>query len=899
MGDGINHKKIRDSVYGEIAARYVERYGAVLLRELSASKQPADEDAAGAEGNESAEAWVKTEKSEAKPAARDTAGAEGNESAEAWVKTEKSEAKPAVEDGGWDDVASGTATGKTAAVSKIAAGETAAISKTDAGETAGGVTAVGAKMAGAAAADTTAAGITAGGGSEKSDSLSGSEIKAGATPGNNAAAARSEAVKPIVGRRLMTPGYDIDDKILGSIKSERQTKWFYRICVIAGVAICLALAVSAARLPDRIKSVWGLVSAISSIGADTDEVPKQGDGPKVVATSSAVTTKPAANINVNAAGVKEEQDIIPVDFPVKSSYLIVSTVYDSGRTIYFVSGANQDNIVLSLRRGTISGSETAYLTPVTIGGTKVYLSYDADYSVMLYEKDNVVHELTCRFDVNTLIDFCGFEYKGFARGIPEPAVAEGGLRTVKEKPLSAVTLKTETNSYSDIRRHIAGGNIPPPGSVVAEEVVNYFQSAKTRTADASRPAGEEAGEGPFTADYEIGPSPFDEDNAFVFIKVKTPGFDFSAVPASSVTFLINTSSSMYSFDKLPIIKDAILNTTEKAGGGNRISILAYGGSGAGNSVLLDNVKSGEIESIRGVLDNLSVGGYTDGESGIGAAYALARKNILNGGNNIVVAITDENDNLGMESNEELENLIIRNREDGIKLSVFGAGAINTWGGVRLANDGVTGLWDYFHARRLTETGEALLNALTSRAYTAAEVDGAQIEFNPDNVTGYNLIGYNTSPSGNQVKINSKKDAKLVCADNETVLLYELTLAKPYAGLLNGEAETAGTTQNGSVSKFADELFEMRIQYKDPGDAEKKLYYAKAATFADCTDDNSADFYIACSAAAFCELLNGANGLNPTIDLAITLAGEGIGEDADGRRAVYMNLLKQYRNILNQ
>jgi len=856
LGNNKNQFKIRDSVYGEISARYVERYGAVLRRELAVSKKP--EGAADDDGEE-----LK------KPAAADEQGTDAPEA-------ETSERGGAKEDGGTAGGGGGWA--------EIGTDSTESAEKDQKLNEGPSLDAEQNRGSGGAAKKRRSA-------IRQPDDVSGQ--RAGITQPE---------------RKLMTPGAEIDDRIVRGLTSERRKSGFYRFFIISAIVLALVVTVTATGLPSLLASWWG--SLYDRITVDSGN-----DGTTGAARTEAAVTNPQptggapsiTDTDDTRDDYAPEESVVPLTIDIKPAYSVVSTVYDSGRTIYFITNTRQDNIVLSLRRGGVSDAETADLTPVSVGGTTVYLAYDADYSAMVYEKDGIVHELTCRFDVNTLIDFCGFDRQDFARGVLNPQHTVGGAWLVSERSLSNIPLRSETASYADIRRHISSGGIPPAGAVATEEVINFFP------AEIEMP-----GLSTFSAMFEIGPSPFNEERAIAYVRIKAPEIDFGMYPPSSLTFLINTSSSMFSFDKLPLIKDAVLNMADISGGRDRLSIVTYD---EGSAVLLDNARSDDASAIRGVLDGLTVGGNSGAESGIETAYSIALKNFLNGGNNIVVAITDENDNFGLAGRDELDELVARNRSGGVDLRVLGVGALNGWGGVYPQDGDTPEPWRFTRANTLSKTEAALLNELSLQAYAAAGNVVAQIEFNPHNVVDYNLVGYENRLSRNRDKLFSLGETTHVYAGDEIILLYEITFTQP---IVPGEdrrtapspspatranetqpAQTGGTNAASSpepdeieTDAFADELFELRIKYTVAGESQEKIY-AKAATFDDYTDENSSDYRLACSVAAFCGILGDTNRLEATIELAEELAEAAVGENADGLRSAYLNLIKQYRGIIEE
>ena len=723
-------------------------------------------------------------------------------------------------------------------------------------------------------------------------------------------------------RKLMLTSAETDELILNGIAAEYRKRILLRSGLVAAAAAFMIITLFATGAAAIFADIWNGLTGNGPAGGITGAThPSGGTTAAANAQAPGLNNERTTQADPQGPGAAEDWSI-PIGFPIKPAYSVVSSIQDGGRSVYFIANTRQDNIVLSLRRGALNAQETSKLTYTRIGGIDVYLAYDADYSLMLFEMDDIIYEMTCRYDVNTLIDFCGFENRGYARGVLNPGIGEGGFNEVAGKPLSDIPLKTETASYNDIRRRIIGGEIPPPGAVVTEELINAFPMGGALPEE----GGAASAEGPFDVFYDIGPSPFNDGLLVAYVRIKTPETDWDAVPPSNITFLINTSSSMFSFDKIPLIKEAILQMAERMGARDRVSIVSYDD---GSSLLLDNASGGDKASVRDALDGLTVGGHSSGAAGISEAFTAAQNNFIVGGNNVVIAITDDYDNFGMEDMDALDALIEYNLDGGVGLRVLAAGALNMRGdGFQMFNDGGAP-WTLMYAGSLASARDALLDALSSGAYLTAGDASAQIEFNPANIVAYNLFGYENRFSNNREQLFTVRDMERVYGGNEIIILYELTPAAHFAipsnegGESLEEGEIGENTPGGentpedgnansplgeddetpedtnapsgaaaSAEAFANELFELRIKYVKTGQSDAGTF-SRAATVDDVRAENSAHFYQACSAAAFGAVLSGGDGAYASIELAESLAEDGALADAEGRRQAYQDLLRQY------
>lgn len=444
------------------------------------------------------------------------------------------------------------------------------------------------------------------------------------------------------------------------------------------------------------------------------------------------------------------------------------------------------------------------------------------------------------------------------------------------------SLKVDTASYSNVQRYIESGNLPPKDAVRTEELINYFRY------DADLQFGRD----PFAIYAEVAPSPFGADKLMALIRVKTPDIDKSDLPPSNLTFLIDTSGSMSSYDKLPLLKDSFALLVDTLGENDMVSIVTYAGE---SRIVLDSVSGADKRRILDAIGKLRAGGSTAGGEGIQTAYRLAEKNFLPGGNNRVILATDGDFNVGVSSNAQLSRLIKEKKESGLYLSILGFGMGNIRDDLMetLSKDG-NGNYSYINSLRTAQ--KVLVEELAGNLYTVADDVKAQVEFNPDNVRGYRLIGYENRALDNRDFADDAKDAGEIGAGSDMIILFEIELENPpYNGGLKYQNNTAAGGLNPD-SPYADELLEVRIRYKDPGEQISKLV-TRPVTLTDIRERGSSDFDFACSVAAFAELLRGSayGGAITPADI-ITVAEDSLGRDGGGYRTDFLTLLNQYRRL---
>ncbi|MDR2939343.1 MAG: von Willebrand factor type A domain-containing protein [Clostridiales bacterium] len=433
---------------------------------------------------------------------------------------------------------------------------------------------------------------------------------------------------------------------------------------------------------------------------------------------------------------------------------------------------------------------------------------------------------------------------------------------VLEESVVTLSLKVDTAAYSNIERYINSGNKPPVDAVRTEEMINYFNY--TGEMDfSSHPIG---------VYTEIGRSPFDPEKYLAFIRLKSKDIDKSELPKSNFTFLIDTSGSMVSDDKLPLLKYGFGLLVDTLGEGDRVSVVTYAGS---SEIILDSAPGSDKGRIMGAIESLGAGGGTAGADGILSAYSLAEKNFIEGGNNRVILATDGDFNVGPSSNSALEKLVAEKRGNGVYLSVmgFGTGNLNDSMMEALSKHG-NGNYAYIDSARTAK--KVLVDEISSNLFTIADDVKVQVEFNPANVKSYRLVGYENRLMGNEEFSDDTKDAGELGAGTDVAVIFELGL---------GQADKG-------TAPYANELFETRVRYKNPNDSEATQFNVPAV-FDDIKYQNTMDFNFSAAVYGFGEILRGS-GFAPSLDSVISLVENNMG--TDGERAMFLITLNKYKNL---
>lgn len=377
----------------------------------------------------------------------------------------------------------------------------------------------------------------------------------------------------------------------------------------------------------------------------------------------------------------------------------------------------------------------------------------------------------------------------------------------------------------------------PPDAVRIEEFINYFSY------DYSDPADGE----PFAVHTELSDCPWNDETELLMVGINTKDFDavLDERPAMNLVFLIDVSGSMYDDNKLPLVQKSFSMLTDNLTAADRVSIVTYAGS---DEVVLEGADGNDRKKILRAINDLEAGGSTAGAAGINTAYDIAQKYFIDGGNNRVILATDGDLNVGLSSESELTRLIEEKRESGVFLSVLGFGTGNYKDNrLEALADYGNGNYSYIDSER--EAKKVLVDEMSGTLFTVAKDVKFQLEFNPANVKGYRLIGYENRVMAAEDFNDDTKDAGEIGAGHSVTVLYEIVPADSKMEL--GESELKYASDSDGV--MGDELLTVNIRYKEPEGGESKLltYPVNKSLY---SDKMSADMNFASCVAEFGMLL---------------------------------------------
>ena len=482
--------------------------------------------------------------------------------------------------------------------------------------------------------------------------------------------------------------------------------------------------------------------------------------------------------------------------------------------------------------------------------------------------------------------------QGLIAGVPaQPEAAnteryaehdDNPVKRVTEAPVSTFSIDVDTGSYSNVRRMLRQGVRPPADAVRAEEMINYF--------DYGHP-GPSSLATPFRVTTELAPAPWNGKRQLLMIGIKGYDVPKTELPPANLVFLIDTSGSMQSADKLPLLKQSFAQLVEQLRPQDRVSIVVYAGSAG---LVLAPTSGAEKDTILAALDNLSAGGSTNGGAGIQLAYATAKQAFVKHGVNRVILATDGDFNVGTTDRKALETLVGDQRKSGIALTTlgFGQGNYNDTMAERLADVG-----DGSHAYidTLQEARKVLVQEMQSTLLTIAKDVKIQIEFNPAQVAEYRLIGYENRLLAREDFANDKVDAGDIGAGHEVTALYELTLTGSGGDRLPALRYALPEAIGGARSA---ELAHLRLRYKRPGeDASRLIETPIARPHEPRRAAPSAAMRFATAVAAYADALRGGKNIDgwTWTDIA-RAAREAAGADPWKQRAEFVGLVDDARRI---
>ncbi|MEP1096232.1 MAG: von Willebrand factor type A domain-containing protein [Cyclobacteriaceae bacterium] len=387
-------------------------------------------------------------------------------------------------------------------------------------------------------------------------------------------------------------------------------------------------------------------------------------------------------------------------------------------------------------------------------------------------------------------------------------IHENGFRKVLDKPLSTFSIDVDAASYSNMRRFINNGQLPPKDAVRIEEMINYFGY------DYKNPSAKD----PFSINTELSRAPWNEEHLIVQVGLQGKKIEMDNLPASNIVFLIDVSGSMSAPNKLPLLKSAFKLLANELRPQDKVSIVVYAGAAG---LVLPPTDGNDKETMIKALDKLNAGGSTAGGAGIKLAYKTAMENFVEGGNNRIVLATDGDFNIGASSNGEMERLIEEKRKGGVFLTVLGFGMGN-YKDSKMEILADKGNGNYAYIDNMREAKKVLVNEFGGTLFTIAKDVKIQVEFNPSVVQAYRLIGYENRRLNDEDFNDDKKDAGELGSGHTVTALYEVIPTGVDSEFVKNIDPLKYQEKSNPIAMDSDELLTVKFRYKEPEGSKSKL-----------------------------------------------------------------------------
>ncbi|HEY1163544.1 MAG TPA: von Willebrand factor type A domain-containing protein [Chitinophaga sp.] len=457
-------------------------------------------------------------------------------------------------------------------------------------------------------------------------------------------------------------------------------------------------------------------------------------------------------------------------------------------------------------------------------------------------------------------------------------INENEFHTSKDQPLSTFSIDVDRAAYSNVRRFLNSGQLPPADAVRVEEMINYFDYQY------KAPAGPD----PVAIYTDMAVCPWDKEHQLVRIALKGKTVKTEDIPASNLTFLIDVSGSMQDPNKLPLVKKALKTLVQQLRPLDKVAIVVYAGAAG---LVLPATSGSEKTAILDALDKLEAGGSTAGGEGILLAYKTAASNFIREGNNRVILATDGDFNVGASSDGELQRIIEQEREKGISLSVLGFGMGN-YKDNKLELLADKGNGNYAYIDNFEEARRTFVTEFGGTLFTIAKDVKLQIEFNPKYVQAYRLVGYENRLLQNEDFNNDKKDAGDMGAGHTVTALYEIIPSGTKSNAANW-VDPLKYQQREMTSNNSQEVLTVKLRYKQPADSRSKLLTQVLSYRVQDIAQAPADFRMCAAVAAFGQLLrNSAHKGQASYDQVLALATNARGDDPEGYRSEFIQLVKK-------
>jgi Ca-activated chloride channel family protein len=456
-------------------------------------------------------------------------------------------------------------------------------------------------------------------------------------------------------------------------------------------------------------------------------------------------------------------------------------------------------------------------------------------------------------------------------------ITENGFQNPQDNPLSTFSIDVDAASYSNVRRFINNGQLPPKDAVRIEEMINYFNY------NLPAPTNNE----PVAIHTELSAAPWNPQHRLLRIGMKARVVATDKLPASNLVFLIDVSGSMNQSNRLPLVQSSLKMLVDQLRPQDKVAIVVYAGAAG---LVLPSTPGNMKNTIKNAIEQLSAGGSTAGGEGIKLAYKTAVQNFIKSGNNRVILATDGDFNVGASSDSDMQTLIEQERKSGVFLSVLGYGMGN-YKDSKMETLADKGNGNYAYIDNITEARKTLVSEFGGTLFTVAKDVKLQLEFNPAKVASYRLIGYENRLLNKEDFNNDQKDAGDMGAGHTVTALYEIIPAGVHDKFTNSVDPLKYQKAEKPATNFiSNDMLTIKFRYKEPAGSASKLSQAVVLDRPVEFKNTSIDFRFATAVAEFGMLLRDSEfKQGAKFEEAIEMARAAKGDDHEGYRAEFVKL----------
>lgn len=464
-------------------------------------------------------------------------------------------------------------------------------------------------------------------------------------------------------------------------------------------------------------------------------------------------------------------------------------------------------------------------------------------------------------------------------------ITDNGFSNAKDNPLSTFSVDVDAASYSNVRRFINNGQMPPADAVRVEEMINYFKYNLPGPTNGD----------PVAIHTELSSAPWNAKHLLVRIGLKARTIDMDKLPPSNLVFLLDVSGSMGEPNKLSLVKSSMKMLVDQLRPQDRVAIVTYSGE---VGLKLPATSGSEKQKIKDAIDELYASGSTAGGAGIKMAYRIARENYMKNGNNRIIMCTDGDFNVGDSSDGDMETLITKERSSNVPITIMGFGMGNLKDS-KMETLADKGNGNYAYIDNITEARKTLITEFGGTMFTVAKDVKLQVEFNPTKVQAYRLVGYEDRLLAKEDFNNDKKDAGDMGSGHTVTAFYEIVpigVKDDYSSSVD-PLKYQKTTNSPATGSYSDELMTVKFRYKQPNTDVSKMSLVTVQNKPVAFGSTSVDFRFASAVAEFGMMLRGSEfKQGSSFDQAIVIARGARGNDEDGYRSEFVRLVESAKSL---